>query len=104
MTAVEAQPEVGPGVLLDIGGEVGAAVVLIGDDLHDDELEIQPVGRPADRFHTGIHRRPVGDALVRTAVFPEVRAGRYELLDHHGRPLAELDVAGGEVAHLDLRT
>lgn len=90
------------GVVLDIGGDVGAAVVVLDDDFAGDELDVQPVGRPADRFHTGIHRRPVGGTQVRTAVFPAMTAGRYELLDVGGRPVATLDVAGGHVAFLQL--
>ena len=90
------------GVVLDIGGDVGAVVVLLGarpgvEEL--DELDIQPVGDPARRFHTGVHVR---DGMW-TAVYPAVRAGRYELLNGDGVPFAELDAVGGEVVTLDLR-
>lgn len=93
----------GPGVLLDIGGEVGAVVVYLGAQVAGDELEIQPVGDPAGRFHTGIHPRRVDDLVVPVAVFPEVRTGTYELLDDRGHPFAELTAAGGEVRTIDLR-
>ena len=91
------------GVLLDIGGDVGAVVVYLGADVTGDELEIQPVGDPAGRFHTGIHCRPSGGAVVPVAVFPEGRTGRYELLDDEGRSFAELSATGGEVRTLYLR-
>ena len=91
------------GVLLDIGGDVGAVVVYLGDQVDDDELEIQPVGDPAGRFHTGIHPRAVDGEVVPVAVFPAVRTGRYELLDDHGHPFAELSATGGEVRTIDLR-
>jgi hypothetical protein len=93
----------GPGVVLDIGGDVGAVVVYLGAQATGEELDIQPVGDPAGRFHTGIHPRPLGDDVVRVAVFPEVRAGAYELLDEHGAPFAVLAAAGGEVRTVDLR-
>ena len=91
------------GVLLDIGGDVGAVVVYLGAQVAGDELEIQPVGDPAGRFHTGIHQRVVDGDVAPVAVFPEVRTGRYELLDDEGRPFAELSATGGEVRTLDLR-
>ena len=89
-------------VVLDIGGDVGAVVVLLGahpgvEEL--DELDIQPIGDPARRFHTGVHVR----GGMPTAVYPEVGAGRYELLDGNGVPFAEVDAHGGEVVTLDLR-
>ena len=93
----------GPGVLLDIGGDVGAVVVHLGDDPVDDELEIQPVGDPAGRFHTGVHDRVVGGAVTRTAIFPEVRTGTYELLDRHASPFAVVVAVGGQVRTHDLR-
>jgi hypothetical protein len=37
------------------------------------------------------------------AIFPEMTEGSYELLDDHGAPLAQVEVAGGEVRELDLR-
>jgi hypothetical protein len=86
------------GVLLDIGGDVGAAVVLLDGGFPDDELEAQPVGRPEARFHTGVHLRPVDGTPVATAVFPAMRAGTYEVLDHAGRPFAAIEVRGGEVS------
>ena len=93
----------GVGVLLDIGEDVGAVVVYLGDQAIGDELEIQPVGDPAGRFHTGIHPRRIDGDVVPVAVFPEVRTGAYELLDDRGRPFAELTAAGGEVRTIDLR-
>jgi hypothetical protein len=91
------------GVVLDVGGDVGALVVVLGDAPDVDELDIQPVGDPSRRFHTGVHARSVDGAPTRTAVYPEVVAGRYELLDGGGRPFAEVTATGGEVRTIDLR-
>jgi hypothetical protein len=93
----------GPGVVLDIGGDVGAMVVYLGGQATGEELDIQPVGDPGGRFHTGIHPRPLDGDVVRVAVFPEVRTGDYELLDELGAPFASVAAAGGEVRTLDLR-
>lgn len=91
------------GLVLDIGDDVGALVVVLGERPDVAELDIQPVGDPAGRFHTGVHARVVDGEPARTAVYPEIRAGRYELLDGDGLPFAEVEAAGGEVRTVDLR-
>lgn len=93
----------GAAVVLDIGGDVGAVIVYLGDHSVGAELDIQPVGEPARRFHTGVHDRDVDGIVTRVAVFPEVRTGRYELLDEHDRPFAIVEATGGGVHTVDLR-
>ncbi len=100
-------PEVmtsGAAVMLDIGGEIGAVIVYLGDQTVGPELDIRPAGDDAGRFHTGVHHQVVDGAATPVAVFPEVRTGSYELLDQHGQPFAEVAAVGGEVCTLDLRT
>ena len=93
----------GAGVVLDIGGDVGALVVLLGDQRVGEELDIQPVGDAGATFHTGVHPREVGGARRRVAVFPEVRTGIYELLDERSLPFMRVEARGGEVLTYDLR-
>jgi hypothetical protein len=111
------RPHTPPGEvpILDIGGDVGALIVYLPALTATGELDIQPVGEPGARFHTGVHERgsavsptsptspapAAGSAWV--AIYPEVVEGRYELLDDHGARLALVAVAGGEVRELDLR-
>ena len=94
--------EAGEWPVLDVGGEVGALVVHLAAGPPGGELEAQPVGRPDRRFHTGVHVRIVAGRPVPVALFPAVTEGGYEILDEAGRPLATVEVAGGEVAQLDL--
>jgi hypothetical protein len=89
--------------VLDIGGEVGALVVYLAAAPASGELEARPAGVRDRRFHTGVHHRHIGETRAHVAVFPEVRAGSYELLDDDGAPIAVVDVAGGAVRELDLR-
>jgi hypothetical protein len=103
MSRHEAQPAPGVSPVLEIGGEVGAVVVYLARPIGRGELDMEPSGRPADRFHTGIHRRDVGGSTAHVAVFPAVRAGDYDLVDEHGAPFASLNVRGGEVTELDRR-
>ena len=94
-----------PGVssLLDIGGELGALVVYLPAPPPSGELEACPAGRPDERFHTGVHDLVVPAGTVPVAVFPEVAAGAYELLDDDGGPMAAVRVTGGQVSEVDLR-
>jgi hypothetical protein len=93
----------GASPLLDIGGDVGALVVYLAQPTPSGELEACPAGRPADRFHTGVHLRAVGRDAVPVAVFPEVADGAYELLDDDRSPMALVHVTGGQVSEVDLR-
>ena len=84
----ERQPSAGSSVVLDIGGDSGAVVVYLPAVPRGGELEMRPAGDPTGRFHTGVHLRPVGGVRIPVAVFPTVRAGRYELLDDRLAPVA----------------
>ncbi len=95
--------DVGANPVLDIGGDVGALVVVLAGRTPSGELEACPASEPAARFHTGVHRRGEGDLAAWTAVFPAVLQGRYHLLHHDGTPMAAVDVTGGRVETLDLR-
>ena len=92
--------------MLDLGGDVGALLVELDSMPPSGELEACPTGRPpADRFHTGVHRRARrdggdGDTLV--ALFPAVRAGVYDVLDAQGRAVLRVHVAGGAVTNARL--
>lgn len=97
--------DVGVSSLLDIGDEVGALVVYLPGDTPSGELEACPAGRPDEHFHTGVHPRPLGDgASLHVAVFPQVAQGSYQVLDDAGIPVALVQVTGGHVAEVDLRS
>jgi hypothetical protein len=94
----------GASPMVDIGGEVGALIVVLDRTTRSGELEACPAGRPAERFHTGVHPRELGGAEVPVAVFPQVLGGSYQVLDDDGIPMALVHVTGGHVAELDLRS
>ena len=84
-------------VMLDIGGDIGALIVTLPDELLGRELEIVPAGgevaagasvgayhagehHPADAPpHVGIVPRLMGRTTVATAVFMDLSGGRYRL-------------------------
>lgn len=96
----------GPGVasapVLDIGGDVGALVVYLPNVPPSGELEACPTGALENRFHTGVHLRDIDGGSAPVAVFPQVRAGVYDILDSTCETVASVAVAGGVVAELRL--
>jgi hypothetical protein len=65
-------------VVLDIGGDIGAAVVYVDETLAGKELEIRRLGEPWAGQHTGIRQRRVDGGTPWAAVFPSLPAGGYE--------------------------
>lgn len=98
----EENPYAGQGmVLLDIGGDVGALVVTMPEDMRDEEIEIWEDGpRPAGVHlpHVAVVDRPVEGGRVSSLVFPDLLSGRYRLAAK-GSSDARLvvDVRGSEV-------
>jgi len=92
-------PSLGP-VVLDIGGEVGAAIVTADSSLDGSELEIRRPPAPWDGRHVAVRERPGPGRPVSAAVFPGLRCGRYEVrVRGAGQgPVLRVVVRGGEVA------
>jgi hypothetical protein len=119
-------------VVLDIGGDVGALVIGAPAELDGAELEICPAGRRATQPDEGAgwwagrwrgehgpghdHPHPAGPAwphvavlprpggTTHAAVFPGLRAGRYEVWLRQGdgpRPGIVATVRGGQVTALE---
>jgi hypothetical protein len=106
------EPELGPSgegtVVLDIGGDRGAAVIVTPAELSGEEIEIRPVGGPWDGTHTAIRPRDLRDTVAHAGVFGSLPAGRYQLRIRRGDPVqagseqvVDLVVIGGEVVQLE---
>ena len=104
-------PDAGQGaVMLDIGGDIGALVVTMPDDLVGTEVEIEPEDASGHahghghhhREHVAVVSRPVFAGSVPSLVFPALREGRYRLFDK-GQDVVRLEVrvTGGEVTLAD---
>ena len=91
----------GPPVL-DIGGDIGAVVVYLATIPEGGELEACPAGDRRRRFHTGVHLRRIDHCDRPVAVYPEVHAGEYDILDTDLQPVARVRVTGGAVTELSL--
>lgn len=92
----------GPPVL-DIGGDIGAMVVLMDPATAGTELHLRSEHDPPIAVHTGVWTRPQGTAMVTAAVFPELVAGNYWVLDADGHDVRAVVIGGGELTEIDLR-
>ena len=86
-------------VVLDIGGECGAAVIYTPAALDGAEIEIRPAGESWDGTHTGVRRRNLRDGVCFAAVFGAVGSGDYQLRIRGTEvdPVLTLSVAGGGI-------
>jgi hypothetical protein len=107
-TATETLPEPsGPGtVVLDIGGDIGAAAVYVPVPLAGVEIEIRRDGAPWEGRHVAVRERQLPDAAVWAALFPTLDSGDYEIRVRHSDPDApttRFTVTGGRVTTVHWR-
>ena len=92
----------GPGsVVLDIGGDVGAAIVYAPASLAGGEVEIRRRGAPWDGTHVAVRPRHLPAGVTYAALFGPLAQGSYEVRVRDAEtdgPLAAFDVAGGRVS------
>ncbi len=91
-------------VVLDIGGDVGAAVVVVPTWLGGVEIEIRAEGDAWTEVHTAVRERelPAGGS-VQAAVFESLPSGQYQVRVRHGEPgaaTAKFAVLGGQVTEV----
>jgi len=79
MPPSEQPPDAAGSVIVDIGGDVGAAVIYTSCELAGAEIEIRAAGTEWDGSHTGVWERQGPGIAATAAVFGSLRAGRYEL-------------------------
>lgn len=87
-------------VLLDIGGDIGAAIVTTPAFLAGSEIEIRRCGAEWDGTHVAVRARHVSGGSVHAAVFFGLAQGSYEVRVKCDTetPAAAFTVEGGRVA------
>lgn len=91
------------GILLDIGGNIGALVVAAAEPLLGREIEAGPAAAGATRVHAVVHQRWAGGRPLFAAVFPALAQGDYELRQG-GQTLGQVTITGGQVTQVALTT
>ena len=84
-------------VVLDVGDDIGALVLLAPASAVGLEIEISPVEEPDHRSHVAVHPRDLAGQMVHAAVYPELPWGRYQLWSPQGDPVLEVSIVGGRV-------
>ena len=85
--------------VLDIGGDVGALLVVVGPALDGAEIELYDE-HGTYVMHTEVHGREVLGKHQYAGLFPAVRAGSYLLDTTDGSPRERVVVTGGQVARV----
>ncbi len=93
----------GGAAVLDIGGDVGAMVAVLDSAAEGTELFLRPVAG-GHAVHTGVWTRHQGEEHITAALFCELAAGSYWVLDTDGSDRIAVDIAGGALTELDLRS
>lgn len=87
-------------VVLDIGGDIGALVLLTPPELAGREIDIFRLGEPLPAMHTAVRARELPDCHVHAAVYPSVPAGDYVVPATLGLPSIPVSIRGGEVTEI----
>jgi len=88
---------------LDIGGNIGALVVLMDESALGTELFLRSVDDADFSVHTGVWKRDMGTGHVVAALFCELVSGTYWVLDTNGGDVCSVHIDGGSLSELDLR-
>ncbi len=95
MTEASAGPS-GPGsVVLDIGGDVGALIIITPARMAGEEIHVSPRQDPQGRTHALVRERRAGQASCHAAVYPALRAGDYTIWRDTGNPAGTVRIDGG---------
>lgn len=98
----------GGAAAVDLGRDIGALSVLVDDASVGTDLFVRSAEDPAVSIHTGVWWRKLGrgpdQTQVAAALFCELTEGRWRVLDEAGADVCAVDITGGAVSELDLRT
>jgi hypothetical protein len=84
-------------VVLDIGADHGALVLLADAGMEGAEIEISPRGPDGPRRHVAVLRRPSPAGVVYAAVYSPLPAGAYSVWRSDGTVATVAHVAGGQI-------
>jgi hypothetical protein len=87
-------------VVVDIGGDVGAAIVSTPASLAGTEIEIRRSTAAWDGTHVAVRERRVSGGVFHAALFPGLESGSYEvrLRNDLASPVTCFTVEGGRVS------
>jgi hypothetical protein len=97
---MSAEPRLGPSwdgsVILDIGGETGAVMLVTTPDWNGREIDLEPLDLDVAPVHSSVRERHGAGVTTYAAVYPQLAAGRY-LVEGSDQVVS---VAGGRVSEV----
>ena len=97
-------PETSPGpsrpgsVVLDIGGDTGALIIIAPASMDGHEIHVSPLGQPpAPRTHAVVRERRLARADCHAAVYPALAGGEYTVWQDRHTPAGHVVIRGGAV-------
>jgi hypothetical protein len=106
-TAQPVEESTGPSrgsVVLDIGEDVGAVVILTDAELDGTELEVRRLGTAWNGAHVAVRSRPTVGEPVYAAVFGRLHEGVHEFRQRPAEllgPVHQVTVIGGELVEFN---
>lgn len=95
-------PRSGPpdGLVLDIGGDIGALVLFADETWLGMEVDITPVGAPrSHHIHTMVRRRRAMNHDIIAGLYPELPEGTYTIWGTgDSGPIGEVTIVGAQVS------
>ena len=90
-------------VVLEVGGQTGAAVIFTGPNLEGEEIEIRSAGMPWTGTHVAVRERHLCNGSRWAALFGSLDEGPDEarLKGSSVSPVIRIEVSGGRVASAD---
>lgn len=89
-------------VVLDIGGDIGALIIMAPQSMHHAEIELSRVGdEHAHRTHVAVRERRGPSGSLYAAIYPQLHEGVYTVYDLDGEPRDTVSITGGEVTQID---
>jgi hypothetical protein len=85
-------------VVLDIGGDIGALVLLVSADLDRHEIDLRPETPGQPNTHSAVRERRLESSSTFAAVYPSLLAGRYTIVGTS----QQITISGGEVTETRL--
>jgi hypothetical protein len=92
-------------VVLDIGGDVGAAIVYAPPSLAGADLEIRRLGQRWAGRHVAVRARHLSVGVMHAALFGRLERGRYQVRVRGGKAgegLRTFEVVGGRITEVRL--
>jgi hypothetical protein len=91
-------------VILDIGGSIGALIILSDEEDRGREIEVSLQSPDAKRVHNQVHERRVHGVDIFAAVYPDLPEGDYDIWESDDQRAGRVRITGGQISTVDWRS